>query len=153
MEIWTGGFPVCFLFTYTMDTMEIEVDLCLASKRPLEPAETDWRLMEPKWTLPSGGRLRPERVSRATWWLKMDLGPAQDFWPREVKRRQGHLPQRGRCSLEIWTGSFLFVSSLLTQWTQWKWISAWLQSVLWNQQRLEAHGAKVEITVRRTSPS
>ena len=53
-----------------MDTMEIEVDLCLASKRPLEPAETDWRLMEPKWRLPSGGRLRPERVSRATWWLK-----------------------------------------------------------------------------------
>ena len=34
-------------------------------------------------------------------------------------------------------GGFPFVSSLLTQWTQWKWkwISAWLQSVLWNQQR------------------
>ena len=47
MEIWTGGFPVCFLFTYTMDTMEMEVDIP-ASKHPSEPAETDWRLMEPK---------------------------------------------------------------------------------------------------------
>ena len=92
------GFPICFLFTYTMDTMEMEVDLCLASKRPLEPAETDWRLLKPKWRLPSGGRLHPERVSRATWWLQMDPGPAQDFWPREVKRRQGHLPQRGHGS-------------------------------------------------------